>query len=458
MRIVRSLAMLLGAAALVVPAAAPGANLETPYCEPRTAAPRTGLELVSTEQVDERTTELTLQSAAMERTEKALVMLPRGYDPSGATRYPVLYLLHGALDDYRSWFDKGDAAATIGDRQWIVVMPNGGRNGSYSDWYGLVRGTAEPPPPAWETHHIEELIPWIDATYPTRGDRGGRAIAGLSMGGAGTMKYAAAHPELFTAAGSFSGAVNTTITSYPQASQGVWLITLYEEYGPPAHCTWGDPEVNEVIWRDNDPTHLAENLRGVDLFLAGGDGTQGPYDPSPTFDVVEWTTWQMTHGLVAALDAEGIPHTDHLYGPGTHTWPYWQRELRLYVDWLDDRFPRPSPAPATFDYRSARVPFSAWDWTFTPRRDVREFTYLEDVGRDGLTVTGSGQLDVVTAPLYPPRQTFDVGGRAVRSGDDKRLRFTVDLGPSHQVQQTAFAVSEREGWQTETVTIRRVKR
>ena len=441
-------------AVLLVPATAHAANVETPYCEPRTEAPQTGLKLVGAERVDDRTTELTLESKAMERTEKALVMLPPGYDPASATRYPVLYLLHGALDDYRSWFDKGEVQKTIGDRPWIVVMPNGGRNGSYSDWYGLVRGTADPPPPAWETHHIQELIPWIDAAYHTRTDRGGRAIGGLSMGGAGTMKYAAAHPELFTAAGSFSGAVNTTIESYPQASQGVWAITLYEEYGPPAHCTWGDPHVNEVIWRDNDPTHLAENLRGVDIFLAGGDGTQGPYDPTPTFDPVEWTTWQMTQGLAAALDGLGIPHTDHFYGPGTHTWPYWQRELKLYVDWLDSRLGRPvSAAPRSFDYRSARVPFTAWGWRFTPRRDVREFTYLEAVSSSGLTATGSGLLDVVTPPLYSPGARYTVG----RAGRDRRLRFTVDLGPSHAVQQVGFAAGERSGWTTVSVPIRRLK-
>src|SRR5438128_1855963 len=73
-------------------------------------------------------------------------------------------------------------------------------------------------PAAWETYHMRELIPWIDSHYPTVADRSGRAIAGLSMGGFGAMTYAAKHPDLFAAAGSFSGAVDTDY-NYPYANE-----------------------------------------------------------------------------------------------------------------------------------------------------------------------------------------------------------------------------------------------
>src|SRR4051794_23154641 len=92
-------------------------------------------------------------------------------------------------------------------------MPDDGADGSYSDWYGSVIGTGERAP-AWETYHVKELIPFIDATFPTAADRSHRFIAGLSSGGHGAMKYAAIYPQLFGAAGEFSGAVDTTI-SYP---------------------------------------------------------------------------------------------------------------------------------------------------------------------------------------------------------------------------------------------------
>src|SRR5438105_6574707 len=124
---------------------------------------------------------------------KVDVLTPLGYDASGAMRYPVLYLLHGHGGSYDDWVAKGDVMSTV--TSTIVVMPDGGYDGWYSDWYGTdLDGHTRNPPAAWETFHIGELVPWVDATYPTIADRSGRAIAGLSMGGFGAMRHAARQP------------------------------------------------------------------------------------------------------------------------------------------------------------------------------------------------------------------------------------------------------------------------
>jgi enterochelin esterase-like enzyme len=74
------------------------------------------IQLVSSQQLDSRLTELTLSTPALKKPTHVRVLLPEGYDGS-AQRYPVLYLLHGALADYRSWTDAGDAEAiTAGTR------------------------------------------------------------------------------------------------------------------------------------------------------------------------------------------------------------------------------------------------------------------------------------------------------------------------------------------------------
>ena len=99
------------------------------------------------------------------------MLLPRGYARS-ARRYPVLYLLHGAVDDYRSWTTKGDAEALTAGLPLIVVMPDAGPGGWYTDW---LRGRAAD---RWETFHLDQLIPWIDRTLPDPPDRDGRAVAG----------------------------------------------------------------------------------------------------------------------------------------------------------------------------------------------------------------------------------------------------------------------------------------
>src|SRR5204863_156120 len=97
-----------------------------------------------------------------------------------------------------------------------------GADGSYSDWYGSVIGTGERAP-AWETYHVKELIPFIDATFPTAVDRSHRFIAGLSSGGHGAMKYAAIYPQLFGAAGEFSGALDVRL---PLGARGVRRVGL----------------------------------------------------------------------------------------------------------------------------------------------------------------------------------------------------------------------------------------
>ena len=67
------------------------------------------LTLTRTQQLDPRLQELTFTTPALASETHVRVLLPDGYDASGRTRYPVLYLLHGSVDDYRSWTDKGDA-------------------------------------------------------------------------------------------------------------------------------------------------------------------------------------------------------------------------------------------------------------------------------------------------------------------------------------------------------------
>ena len=211
---------------LAVAGPAPGATVETPYCV-RQAEPEIGLSEVGRERLSERVLALRLESKAMARAMDVRVLLPPRYNPAKRKRYPVLYLFHGSLGQEEDWLELGDAERIIGDRELIVVMADGGRASSFSDWYGTVAGEATTPQ-NWESFHVDELVPYVDATFRTIADPSARFIAGLSSGGHGAFKYAAQNPGLYGAAGEFSGAVDTTISYpvYPAASQAVWLITL----------------------------------------------------------------------------------------------------------------------------------------------------------------------------------------------------------------------------------------
>lgn len=154
------------------------------------------LDLLSKE--DKLYQDLTITSKAMSRKMTYSVWLPNGYD-TGA-KYPVLYLLHGYesgdqahLD--RCWVEKGNARQIAqeyvrgGGVPMIIVMPNG-----LSSFY---QG-------AYETYLHEELIPYVEESF---GGNGKRAIAGLSMGGYGTLYNALKYPSSFTYAYAMSPAV-----------------------------------------------------------------------------------------------------------------------------------------------------------------------------------------------------------------------------------------------------------
>lgn len=425
----------------------------------RGGEPEIDLREISRSQISERSIEIHFFSAAMGREESVLITLPHNFDSSGATQYPLLYLLHGSLENHLSWFNNG-AESVLDDHDIIVVSPNGGHQGKYSDFYGTPHTDTSPTPHtlAWETFHIRELLPFIEANFPVRRDTAGRAIAGLSAGGYGATKYASVFPGLFGAAASFSGGLNTTY-QYPllpavySAGQPISLLTGDD----PEPCTWGDPVIHQVLWIGNDPTHLAENMQGTRIFLAGGNGTQGELDENPTIDPVERQTYDQTLEYIEALDAIGLPHSDDLYGGGTHTWPYWLRELDRFLDWQAPFWGAQISAPLTFNHRSVYHRFQAWGWQFAVERNVDEFMYLRDVSADGFDVSGSGILHVLSAPVYESRSGYRVttGDRSllILSSETGRLEFSVDIAPSGNTQQREFDQAAIDNLPGASVTI-----
>lgn len=127
-----------------------------------------------------------------------VVWTPPEYDASGKTRYPVIYFLHGAGGTEAS--DSAGFSSRVADGirggtfpPVLCVFPNGGLSGYRDDVESMI---------------IDELIPLIDRDYPTKAEASGRALAGFSMGGAGSVRLSILHPELFCAAGSWGGALS----------------------------------------------------------------------------------------------------------------------------------------------------------------------------------------------------------------------------------------------------------
>ena len=397
---------------------------------PATASAR-GPRLTGDERLSPRLHELTFSTPALAKPTKVRILLPAGYATQREHSYPVLYLLHGASGDQTSWtsFGQGQAEQLTAKLPLIVVMPDAGLGGFYTDWFNNGSGGK----PRWEDWHVKQLIPWVDRHYRTLAVRRERAVAGLSMGGFGAFSYASRHPDLFTAALSLSGAVDPTV-----APPVIDAIPAAE--GAPPGSLWGPFATQEVRWRAHDPYDLAPNLRGLALWLRTGNGEPGgPFGGRPEIDVIEAGVFAMATNVHNRLDELGIPHVFDSYGPGQHLWPYWNRGLSETLPALMKRFRRGSKPPARITFRAAEPSFAVYGWSVRVRRPAMEFSQLAGAGRRGFTLSGSGSATVTTPSVYRRGRAYRVTvrgeARSVRANGRGRLRIAVPLGPGNPMQQ-----------------------
>lgn len=242
---------------------------------------------------------LEYRSARFSETREVWVYTPPGYDERGTRRYPVLYLLHGVLEDARAWSTAGRANVILDNmlaagtaEPMIVAMPLG---------YGLPDASSragEMLSPATNQHVVmeefaagllDEVLPVVESEYRTRPDPASRAIAGLSMGGTQALYIGLNHPETFGIVASFGAALVLSGGRYPQ-----WFPRIRA----------ADP---------NMPQFLSISV-GTEDFLLGANR--------------HFVDWLKSRGSIAQLCEV----------PGGHTWQVWRRELiRLAPSLFRDR-------------------------------------------------------------------------------------------------------------------------
>jgi len=159
------------------------------------------------------------------------VYTPPGYDLSGSRRYPVLYLLHGYSDDASGWTAVGKANLILDTLiaqgkavPMLIVMTLG---------YGapeIVQRTPEVAAPFrnpalrdknfnnFRATLTDEVIPAVERMYKVDPSRDSRAIAGLSMGGAGSLLTGLNRLDTFSWVGAFSsgGLSDNFAADFPQ--------------------------------------------------------------------------------------------------------------------------------------------------------------------------------------------------------------------------------------------------
>ena len=197
------------------------------------------------------------------------VLLPDGYD--SGRRYPVLYLLHGGAQNFMKFDKEDDIRGLTAGRDLIVVMPDGGIAGWYCNPV-----TSNLGPRNWETFHIEELIPWVDATFRTFPEQAGRAVSGFSMGGFGALKYIAKYSDKFASVSAHSGPANLRTTS-KDILNGIpisdvivrWANFTSAAFELLGGTVYGIPWRQDLITADN-PIENIESYRDKRIFLVAG--------------------------------------------------------------------------------------------------------------------------------------------------------------------------------------------
>lgn len=388
------------------------------------------LTVVSTKQLTPRLQEHVVRSTALGGEATVRVQLPTGYDARPAREWPMALLLHGRSENARTWSEKTDLPQFDG---MVVVMPDGGRVGWYTNWYD--DSCCGPLRQRWASFHIGELLPWADAAYRLADGRSQRFVAGDSMGGFGAMSYAARHPDLFGGAAELSGFVDLMLleASGPIGVDG----QSYQVAGIPPGSVFGPSVTEEVRWRGRNPVDLAENLRATDLVLRHGNGLPGREGESPDAgETAIRLTGLSLHERLAALD---IDHVWDDYGNGVHSWPYWERGLQqVWPRWLAIA-KAGAPAPESFSYRAIEPVFDVYGWHVALERPVLELAVLDVADGGNFSLTGSGSAVVTTPASFRPHRRYavQVDGvpSVVRADREGRLRVPVDLGPAHTAQQ-----------------------
>ena len=240
------------------------------------------------------------QSKLINTTLPYNVILPTDYDTSKSTRYPVLYLLHGLTGHYNDWIARTNIADYAADYRIIVVMPEG-NDGWYID--SAIASTDK-----YETYIIQELIPDVQQRYRTIEARYARAIAGLSMGGYGAIKFGLKSPATFVFAASMSGAFSAMRLTDKEIPES-WRPSL-KNFGDGGSQTRIGNDLFEILQKIT-----ASRVASLPYFYFDCGTEDSPL------------IFPSNRELAALMFEKKIPH-EFRELPGDHSWAYWDQQVQ----------------------------------------------------------------------------------------------------------------------------------
>jgi S-formylglutathione hydrolase FrmB len=231
-------------------------------------------------------------SAALGQTVPYRVFLPASL-PQGR-KLPVVYLLHGGGDNYRSW-SNNSAVAQYARNGFILVMPDG------DDSYFMNEALA--PKKRYKDFITRDLIADVESRFPAQTDRESRAVIGISMGGFAGIEYALTVPNLYAFVGALSPAIDAPFRRFRlrRFQQGWGFRTIF---GPDGSEERASRNPSKLVFK-------ADPRATPYLYITVGE-QEPQLAPNRQF--------------VAQLQQRGFAYEFHIE-PGGHNWSEWNAQL-----------------------------------------------------------------------------------------------------------------------------------
>ncbi len=258
---------------------------------------------------------LTFESRYLRSNQTVSVVLPdmpRHLDPAAfyaaQQDLKVVWLLHGTFGDHTDWVRKTNVERYAAAKGVVLVMPSA-LNSNYANWSGFSLGYD------MHDHLVHELMPLVHHWLPVSPRREDNFVAGLSMGGRGTVKLAASHPDLFAAAAVLSAApVDLSGLTHEQVTASTDPMTqrlrgMVDNAGGLDAFLASD----ENVWRVIDEQVAAGTSLPRMLFACGADDAL-IHDNLLAF---------RDHAARIGLDAEFWVEDGY-----AHEWPFWDLAIR----------------------------------------------------------------------------------------------------------------------------------
>src|SRR5437764_15152669 len=149
------------------------------------------------------------------------------------------------------------------------------------------------------------------------------------------------------------------------------------------------------------------------MYTYWGNAVSVPPGPDPVSPLggaseIEGAVNQNNVDFQKRLNSLGIPAYFDPYGPGTHTWAYWTRDLRWSIGRIMSDFAHPAPNPSQFTYTSADDQYAVYGWSVAMHRSAREFSTLAGVSCQGSSLSGRGAGALTTGRCYTPGARYVV--------------------------------------------------